>query len=136
MKRIVSVVAAAVIAVILSIGVSAAEQKDFSEMYSEYYDAAGVDEIGGNLDEETVKALEKIGADPKNINSEGLSAEKIFKEIWERIKNSFTSPVSSLAVVFFAIVICSAFSAFGKTSVSETADLAAAVARQLRRRWK
>ena len=127
MKRIVSVVAAAVIAVILSIGVSAAEQKDFSEIYSEYYDAAGVGEIGGNLDEETVKVLEKIGADPKNINSEGLSAEKIFKEIWERIKNSFTSPVSSLAVVFFAIVICSAFSAFGKTSVSETADFAAAV---------
>ncbi len=29
-------------------------------------------EIGGNLDEETVKVLEKIGADPKNINSEGL----------------------------------------------------------------
>ena len=64
MKRIVSVVAAAVIAVFVNRGFGG-RAKDFSEIYSEYYDAAGVGEIGGNLDEETVKVLEKIGADLK-----------------------------------------------------------------------
>ena len=111
----------------LTLDVYGQEQKSPEEIYSEYYSAAGVEDIKKSLDETTLTELKELGADPKNYKKNGVYAKDVFESLWNRLKEGFLSPFTSLCTVFCAVVLCSAFGLIGKKTFSQTADFTAAV---------
>lgn len=98
-----------------------------TDLYGECYDAAGAEGLKQSLDDTTLSDLSDLGIDPSNPYSGGLSAKNVFEKLFEKIKNAFISPFSSLSGVLTALIICSAFGTLSKNRLSDTADFTAAV---------
>ncbi len=98
-----------------------------TDLYGKCYDAAGAEGLKQSLDDATLSDLSDLGIDPSNPYGSGLSAKSVFEKLFEKLKEAFVSPFSSLSGVLAALIICSAFCTFSKNGLSDTADFTSAV---------
>lgn len=106
MKGVLTALAAVMIIMLCSVGVSAtsgAEQADL-------YEASGAAELEKSLPDETVEVLERLQIS-YDITEEGTSVEAVIDEVIGWVRDSLTAPMAAVSAMMAVILLTAAHSA-------------------------
>lgn len=108
-KIIVSFILLLFVLCILPTSVSAESQDDIDmqEYYQQEYDESGAENLYDNLPDDTKDILDDFGIDNGAVTEDTqLSPSRVYKSLWNTLKDKITDPIKAIAGVIAIILLC------------------------------